>query len=101
MTDFDKKMLVTAVALVGGYLLYKKAAAAISAAIPPVVKEGAEATGILATQGAHLIANPFDAFGLEAANYVNGKPYWERAAPQDNPADVVSNAPGGINFNLF
>ena len=102
MNSFEEKLLFGAVAVVGGYLLLKKAGSLISNAVPPVVKEGAEASGVLAENTYNMIFHPLDAFGISAAPTVNGTPYWIPATPQENTtADPVSNNDTGINFNYF
>lgn len=101
MTDFEEKALFGVALLVGGYVLYKEAAKLIANVVPPVVKEGAQAAGTLATETAHAVAHPLDAFGVSPAATATGTAYWQPTTPQENPQDVVSNNDLGINFNYF
>lgn len=115
--------LALGAALVGvvGYALYriKGGLGALGAAVPQVVKDGADATWQLGKLGAHIVTDPLDAFGVTPTDK-NGQTTWEKTAPWASPVrssyhdpvygdalppdstnDPVSNNAAGVNWNLF
>lgn len=98
--------------------LYKKLKAAASGlgdVVPQVVKDGAQATGLIAQLGVNAVIHPLDTFGIAPNLYPDGTPIWTQTTPWENPvytptppfnpdlssADPVSNNNQGINFNYF
>lgn len=101
LNSFEEKLIVGAVVALGGYLLYRKLAGVVSAAIPPVVKEGAQATTTLATEAVNIAAHPLDAFGVSPAMSAGNTPIWTPTVPWNNPDNPVSDNPAGIDFSQF
>ncbi len=95
----DAFLLAVAVAAVAALAWYAKRQ--ISAVVPQAVKDGVEAAGVMAWQAAQAVAHPLDAFGVAPGTFADGTPKYSTTAPYLNLSDVVSNAPGGINYNLF
>lgn len=99
--DFKFKLIVlTAVVGAAAYIAYR-AYKKIDATIPQVVKDGLEATYILAREAANIVSDPLDGFGIVPADEGTGKQKWVKTTPFDNPNDPVSNNDSGINYNLF
>lgn len=99
---------VLALALVGVVIAAavwyaKKKAGELSAAVPAVVKEGAEAFWTLSTAAAGVVADPLDGFGISPSGWPSDPhvPKWNPTAPVYNQDDKVSNSDIGFNFNLF
>lgn len=104
MSDGKFILIGAGVALVVGIAIYygaKKLGSGISAAIPQVVKDGAEAAGQLGGLGVNIVTNPLDAFGVSPKTDTNGAAAWTPTTPQSNVNDPVSNNDSGMNFNLF
>jgi len=89
---------VAALALVGAAYYAKQKVAGF---IPPVVREGFEAAGLLTGEAFHMLTNPLDAFGIVPQQGAGGKAYWTKTTPWENPNDPVSNNDSGMNFNYF
>jgi hypothetical protein len=118
--DLKIKMLMTvAVVGIGAYAAYKITGGfkQLVAAVPQVVKDGAEAVGQLGQLGANIVTNPLDAFGVQPKVGSDGSTAWEKTVPWANMVyssdiptpefssmsseDPVSNNASGINFNYF
>lgn len=85
----------------GGAVVAAIAYAYFKTSLPPVIKEGFEAAGILGGLAYDAITEPLDTFGISPGNNVYGVPKWKPTAPWLNDMDVVSNNESGINWNLF
>ncbi|WP_151446735.1 hypothetical protein [Lacisediminimonas profundi] len=115
-----KLVMLAALAGAGLYLGYKmkKGISGLTALVPEVVKDGAQAMGQLGKLGAAIVTDPLDAFGIRPATTTSGAPAWEPTVPWANQVpsgyhdpvydypilsseDPVSNNSSGINFNLF
>lgn len=77
----------------------------IAANIPQVVKDGAEAAGVLAGIGWEIATDPLDAFGIVPADRVNEQTgqvekKWTPATEEDKNAGPLRNE-GGMDFTLF
>lgn len=87
--------------IAGGAVVAAIAYAYYKTNIPPVIKEGFEAAGILGGLAFNAVTEPLDTFGIRPANNAYGIPKWQPTAPWLNEADVVSNNESGINWNYF
>lgn len=91
-------LLVAGVGIVGAAWYIKNK---LSAAVPQVVKDGAEAAGVLFWEGSKIAADPLDGFGIRPGTLPNGQKKWQPTVPWENRDAPVSNNDAGINFNYF
>lgn len=99
--DLQFKLIVLAVAVGASAIIIWRTYKTIDAAIPQVVKDGAQAVGALGGLAVNIVTDPLDAFGIVPADAGTSKQKWVRVNPWDNPNDPVSNNDNGINYNYF
>jgi hypothetical protein len=100
-------LALVAAALVGAAWYLKKKAGDAWAAVPSVVRDGADAAWTLGGAVVQAVTDPADMFGVSPGFWPGTNagdapiPKWEPTAPHLNPDDTVSNGSGGMNYNLF
>lgn len=99
--DFQFKLIVLGVVVGASAYIAWRAYKTINGSIPQVVKDGLEATYILAREAGNIVSDPLDDFGIVPADEGTSKQKWVRTTPWENANDPVSNNDSGINFNLF
>lgn len=99
--DFKLKLIVLGVVVGASAYIAYRAYKKIDASIPKVVKDGLEASYVLAREAANIVSDPLDGFGIVPADEGTGKQKWVKTTPWENTNDPVSNNDSGINFNLF
>ena len=92
----DAFFLTVGVVLLVGASWYAKNK--ITAAIPQVVKDGAQAAGQMAMLAGNMVVSPLDTFGVSPGNNIYGTPNYQITAPViDTTNPMVSDT--GMDYS--